>query len=101
MYTRFEHSLGVMHVATRLYEGIATRSQGLLQSELAYNEDGLQRELYGRVRCHGWTARGHLRDPEEGGLADVEESFCAAASFSSSCRTWARNAFSSSACSSS
>ncbi len=44
MHTRFEHSLGVMHVATRLYEGIVSRSQGLLQSELAYNEDGLRRD---------------------------------------------------------
>lgn len=44
MHTRFEHSLGVMHVATRLYEGITARSLGLLESELAYNEDGLRRD---------------------------------------------------------
>ena len=36
MHTRFEHSLGVMHVATQLYEAIVKRSAGLLKSELAY-----------------------------------------------------------------
>src|SRR2546423_5052048 len=44
MHTRFEHSLGVMHVATRLYEAVVQRSQSLLASELAYNADGLQRD---------------------------------------------------------
>lgn len=44
MHTRFEHSLGVMHVATKLYEGIVARSQDLLESELAYNDDGLRRD---------------------------------------------------------
>ena len=29
MHTRFEHSLGVMHVATRLYDAIAVRSGDL------------------------------------------------------------------------
>ena len=44
MHTRFEHSLGVMHVATRLYEAVVRRSQALLTSELAYNPDGLHRD---------------------------------------------------------
>ncbi len=44
MHTRFEHSLGVMHVATQLYEAIVKRSAGLLKSELAYTEDGLRRD---------------------------------------------------------
>jgi HD superfamily phosphohydrolase len=44
MHTRFEHSLGVMHVATKLYEGIVERSAGLLESELGYNADGLRRD---------------------------------------------------------
>ena len=44
MHTRFEHSLGVMHVATELYEGIVARSASLLESELAYNEYGLRRD---------------------------------------------------------
>lgn len=44
MHTRFEHSLGVMHVATSLYEGITARSRGLLESELAYDENGLRRD---------------------------------------------------------
>jgi HD superfamily phosphohydrolase len=44
MHSRFEHSLGVMHVATRLYESIVSRSAELLRSELAYDETGLKRD---------------------------------------------------------
>jgi HD superfamily phosphohydrolase len=44
MHTRFEHSLGVLHVATRLFDAIADRSKALLESELAYNTAGLERE---------------------------------------------------------
>jgi uncharacterized protein len=44
MHTRFEHSLGVMHVATQLYDAIVKRSGELLKSELAYNDEGLQRD---------------------------------------------------------
>jgi|SRR5579884_219295 len=43
MHTRFEHSLGVMHMATMLYEGIVERSRDILRSELGYNDDGLRR----------------------------------------------------------
>lgn len=43
MHTRFEHSLGVMHMATMLYEGIVERSRDILQSDLGYNDDGLRR----------------------------------------------------------
>ena len=44
MHTRFEHSLGVMHTATRLYDAICRNSQEILKSELAYNPDGLNRD---------------------------------------------------------
>jgi uncharacterized protein len=43
MHTRFEHSLGVMHMATMLYDGIVERSGEVLKSELGYNDDGLRR----------------------------------------------------------
>lgn len=43
MHTRFEHSLGVMHMATMLYEGIVKRSRDILQSELGYKDQGLER----------------------------------------------------------
>jgi len=43
-HTRFEHSLGVMHTASRVYDAVCERSQGLLESELAYNDDGLRRD---------------------------------------------------------
>lgn len=45
MHTRFEHSLGVMHVATLLYESIVNQSRDLLKSELDYNEIGIGRGL--------------------------------------------------------
>ncbi len=44
MHTRFEHSLGVLHVASRLFDSIASKSRDLLQTELAYNPTGLERE---------------------------------------------------------
>ena len=43
MHTRFEHSLGVMHTATLLYDAIVRNSKDLLESELAYNEAGFTR----------------------------------------------------------
>jgi len=44
MHTRFEHSLGVMHVATRLYESIETRFKEMLRKELGFDEAGFRRE---------------------------------------------------------
>lgn len=44
MHTRFEHSLGVMHTATLMYDAIKERSRQTLETELAYNSDGLGRD---------------------------------------------------------
>lgn len=44
MHTRFEHSLGVMHVATRMYESIVQRSATLLKSYYSYDDTGLERD---------------------------------------------------------
>ena len=44
MHTRFEHSLGVMHLASRLYESIVERSAELLRSDLTYTDGGLARD---------------------------------------------------------
>ncbi len=44
MHTRFEHSLGVMHVASLLYDSICSKSGEILKSDLAYNKDGLARD---------------------------------------------------------
>src|SRR5262249_54905656 len=44
MHTRFEHSLGVMHVATKLYESIVSRFKETLRKELGFDEAGFQRE---------------------------------------------------------
>jgi HD superfamily phosphohydrolase len=43
MHTRFEHSLGVMNMASMLFDGIVERSFETLRSELGYTESGLQR----------------------------------------------------------
>lgn len=43
VHTRFEHSLGVMHMATMLYEGIISRYWNLLENEMNYEEAGRHR----------------------------------------------------------
>lgn len=43
-HTRFEHSLGVMHVATRVYEAVARRSRFFLESHLQCDETGVARD---------------------------------------------------------
>jgi len=45
MHTRFEHSLGVMHAATRMYNEIVKRRADFLKSELSYTEGGLEKDL--------------------------------------------------------
>jgi HD superfamily phosphohydrolase len=44
MHTRFEHSIGVMHTATLLYDAIRASSAEILKSELAYRDEGLGRD---------------------------------------------------------
>jgi HD superfamily phosphohydrolase len=44
MHSRFEHSLGVLHVASRLFDAIATKSKDTLINEHVYTEDGLKRD---------------------------------------------------------
>lgn len=44
MHTRFEHSLGVMHVADMLYASIVKRSREVLRAELTYTEEGFGRD---------------------------------------------------------
>lgn len=44
-HTRFEHSIGVMHVVTRMFKNIRLRSGSILANELDYNDGGLHRVL--------------------------------------------------------
>jgi len=44
MHTRFEHSLGVMHIATQLFDAICRRSGELLKSNFRYTEDELAKD---------------------------------------------------------
>ena len=43
MHTRFEHSLGVMHMATMLFDGIVSRCWDYLKSDLGYDDAGRTR----------------------------------------------------------
>jgi HD superfamily phosphohydrolase len=43
MHTRFEHSLGVMHTATLLYDAIVRNSRDVLSRELGYDDAGFRR----------------------------------------------------------
>jgi HD superfamily phosphohydrolase len=44
MHTRFEHSLGVMHVATAMYDSIVNSSRTILEDQLTFDEAGLNRD---------------------------------------------------------
>jgi HD superfamily phosphohydrolase len=44
MHTRFEHSLGVMHIASRLYDSIVERSRPLLEEYYGYDDAGFRRD---------------------------------------------------------
>src|SRR3569833_673451 len=42
MHNRFEHSLGVMHTASLLYDAIVRNSHDVLSAELGYNDADLK-----------------------------------------------------------
>jgi len=44
-HTRFEHSLGVMHVATEMFSGIVSKRQRYLMENINYDEGGIIRDL--------------------------------------------------------
>jgi uncharacterized protein len=44
MHTRFEHSLGVMHVATMMFDKIVEKRKQFLESELYYDDAGLRHD---------------------------------------------------------
>ena len=43
-HTRFEHSLGVMHVATRLFDSLRKRESEILTTEYLFEDAGLDRQ---------------------------------------------------------
>lgn len=52
MHTRFEHSLGVMHVASQMYDEIVSRRRDLLESELSFSPGGIERQgAIVRIAC--------------------------------------------------
>ncbi|AFV10529.1 metal-dependent phosphohydrolase [Thermacetogenium phaeum DSM 12270] len=43
-HSRFEHSLGVMHIATQMFDSIVNKNAEFLKSELNFTEAGFQRD---------------------------------------------------------
>jgi len=43
-HTRFEHSLGVMHLASQFYDRIVSENKNYLETKLHYNEAGFRRD---------------------------------------------------------
>ena len=43
-HTRFEHALGTMHVATKMYDAIVARQKHYLESQRGYDQAGLERD---------------------------------------------------------
>lgn len=44
MHSRFEHSLGVMHIATKMFESIKGRREKFLEKELSFNDVGFRKD---------------------------------------------------------
>ena len=43
-HSRFEHALGTMHVATKMYDAIVARQKHYLESQRGYDQAGLERD---------------------------------------------------------
>lgn len=87
MHTRFEHSLGVMHTVSMLYNAIVSRSSEVLKEDLGYTLDGLKRDqqlirLAGLLHDIGHSPFSHASEelfPEnEGGRKFKHEQYSAA-----------------------
>lgn len=44
MHTRFEHSIGVVHVASKMFDALAENSKEFLRNEMNFSDDALRRD---------------------------------------------------------
>lgn len=52
VHTRFEHSIGVMHLATKMYENIIKKKRDYLVNNLGFNDNGLETDKkFIRLAC--------------------------------------------------
>jgi hypothetical protein len=86
MHTRFEHSLGVMHVANSMFESLVRTSREYLINEIKFNDAALERErilvrLTALLHDVGHAPFSHAAEelfPQTGGVQLEHEDYSAA-----------------------
>ena len=73
MHTRFEHSLGVVHVATQMFDALTENSREFLRNEMNFTDDALRRDRM-LVRLAALLQEGLAGKPSAQGITRVSAS---------------------------
>lgn len=73
MHTRFEHSLGEVHVATKMFDALTENSKEFLRSEMNFTDDALRRDRM-LVRLAALLQDGLAGKPSAQGITRVSAS---------------------------